>query len=266
MNETSCVLIKISLTFVSKGPIDNNPVLVRIMAGAPNRRQALMWTNADTFHWCKNAAQRGDLIFPAVNKFLWWYFGMMTSLVLLCHYNDVIMGTIASQVTSNAIVYSTVCSDADQRKHQSSVSLAFVRGIHRKPVNSPHKWPVTREMFPFHDIIMQSNFSSKFMAHSNWSNYPFYVPIIYIYIYTIKPIQCHMLVNVCAPGVARGPFYFHGLNLIPTWISNHMAGNVFDEIAYPFPNFNGAAVEVWEWISNFIPHFIMDVITYPCWD
>ena len=44
------------------------------------------------------------------------------------------------------IVYSTVYSDADQRKHQSSASLAFVRGIHRGPVNSPHKWPVTRKM------------------------------------------------------------------------------------------------------------------------
>ena len=45
---------------------------------------------------------------------------------------------------------------ADQRKHQSSASLAFVRGIHRRPVNSPHKWPVTRKMLPFHDVIMFS--------------------------------------------------------------------------------------------------------------
>ena len=72
------------------------------------------------------------------------------------HYSDVIMGTIASQITSLAIVYSTVYSEADQRKHQSSASLAFVRGIHRAPVNSPHKWPVTRKMFPFDDVIMSS--------------------------------------------------------------------------------------------------------------
>ena len=64
------------------------------------------------------------------------------------------MTTIASQITSLTIVYSTVYSDADQRKHQSSASLAFVRGIHRGPVNSPHKWPVTRKMFPFDDVIM----------------------------------------------------------------------------------------------------------------
>ena len=50
------------------------------------------------------------------------------------HYNDVIMGAIASQITSLTIVYSTVYSDADQIKHQSSASLAFVRGIHRGPV------------------------------------------------------------------------------------------------------------------------------------
>ena len=71
-----------------------------------------------------------------------------------CHYNDVIMGAIASQITSLTIVYSTVYSGADKRKHQSSASLVFVRGIHRGPVNSPHKWPVTRKMFPFDDVIM----------------------------------------------------------------------------------------------------------------
>ena len=64
------------------------------------------------------------------------------------------MGTMASQINSLAIVYSTVYSGADQRKHQSPASLALVRGIHRGPVNSPHKWPVTRIMFPFDDVIM----------------------------------------------------------------------------------------------------------------
>ena len=65
------------------------------------------------------------------------------------------MSAVTSQITSLTIVYSTVYSDADQRKHQSSASLAFVWGIHRRPVNSPHKWPVTRKMFPFDDVIMQ---------------------------------------------------------------------------------------------------------------
>ena len=73
---------------------------------------------------------------------------------LTIHYNDVIIGTIASQITSLTTVYSTVYSDAEQRKHESFASLAFVRGIHRGPVNSPHKWPITRKMFPFDDVIM----------------------------------------------------------------------------------------------------------------
>ena len=67
------------------------------------------------------------------------------------------MTTIALQITSLTIVYSTIYSGADQSKHQSSASLAFVWGIHRGPVNSPHKWPVTRKMFPFDDVIMWWN-------------------------------------------------------------------------------------------------------------
>ena len=66
------------------------------------------------------------------------------------------MGMMASQITSLIIVYSTVYSDADQRKHQSSGSLAFVRRIHRWPVNYPNKGPVTRKMFPFDDVIMKT--------------------------------------------------------------------------------------------------------------
>ena len=66
--------------------------------------------------------------------------------------------------------------------------------------------------------------------------------------------------------VARDPFYYRGFTLIPVWISNHMSNKMWDKITYPFPNFNGCRVEVVEWISNFIPHFIMEVITSPCWD
>ena len=53
------------------------------------------------------------------------------------HYSDVIMGVMASQISSLIIVYSAVYSGTDQRKHLSSASLAFVRGIHWWPVNSP---------------------------------------------------------------------------------------------------------------------------------
>ena len=69
------------------------------------------------------------------------------------------MSVLASQITSLAIVYSTVYLGKDQRKHQSSASLAFVvRGIiHRSQVNSPHKGPVTQKMFPFDNVIMNPN-------------------------------------------------------------------------------------------------------------
>ena len=70
------------------------------------------------------------------------------------HYRDVIMGAMVSQITSLTITYSTVYSGADQRKHQSSASLNFVRWFHRWPVNSPHKRPVTRKVFPFDDVFM----------------------------------------------------------------------------------------------------------------
>ena len=82
------------------------------------------------------------------------------------HYNDVIMSSTASQITSLTIVYSTVYSGADQRKHQSSASLAFVRGIHRSPVNCPHKGPVKRKMLPFDDVIMLSVTSDVLIDYS----------------------------------------------------------------------------------------------------
>ena len=83
---------------------------------------------------------------------------MISMLGCMDHYDDVIMTRMVSQITSLAIVYSAVYSGADQSKHQSSASLAFVWEIHRGPVNFPHKWPVTRKMFPFDDVIMYRSF------------------------------------------------------------------------------------------------------------
>ena len=64
------------------------------------------------------------------------------------------MSAMASQITGVSTVYSSLCPGADQRKHQNSASLAFVRGIHPWPVNSTHKGPVARKMFPFDDVII----------------------------------------------------------------------------------------------------------------
>ena len=82
----------------------------------------------------------------------------------ISHYSDVIMSAMASQFASFMSVYSTVYSGADQRKHQSSASLAFVRGIHRWLMNSPRKGPVTRKMFPFDDVIMSWNMTTVFVC------------------------------------------------------------------------------------------------------
>ena len=75
------------------------------------------------------------------------------------------MGAIDSQITSLTIVYSTVYSDPDQRKYQSSASLAFVLGIHRWPVNSTRKWPVTWKMFPFDDVIILNRSNTESEIH-----------------------------------------------------------------------------------------------------
>ena len=96
------------------------------------------------------------------------------------HYSDVTMGSIASQITSLTIVYSAVYSGADQRKHQSFASLAFVRGIHRGPGNSPHKWPVTRKMFPFDDVIMVC------------CDYAYFVNPISVHVSTVAATSLHI--------------------------------------------------------------------------
>ena len=89
---------------------------------------------------------------------LWYH----TRMRYLSHYSNIIMRVMAFQITSISMVCLTICSGADQRKNQSATSLAFVRGIQRWPVNSLHKGPVTRKMFPFNDVIMHLE---KIMAY-----------------------------------------------------------------------------------------------------
>ena len=85
------------------------------------------------------------------------------------------MGAMASQLTILTIGYSTVHSGTDQRKQQISASLVFVRGIHRWPVNSPHKGPVTRKMFPFDDVILKLTWTTaKTPRHSTNSVHNFW--------------------------------------------------------------------------------------------
>ena len=67
---------------------------------------------------------------------------------------------------------------------------------------------------------------------------------------------------------SSSPFYYHGLTLIPSWISNcnYIHSKVLDEITYSFLNFNACTVEVWEWLSNVISHLTRQGITYPLWE
>ena len=126
--------------------------------GNSNAKNVSIW-------WCHNdAGQHPNLLSQLHGMFTIDFFspsvpevkGNVISALynLPLHYSNVIISVMVSQITSISIVHSTVCSGTDQRNHQSSATLTFVRGIHRWAVNSPHKGSVTRKMFPFDDVIM----------------------------------------------------------------------------------------------------------------
>ena len=82
----------------------------------------------------------------------------------------------------------------------------------------------------------------------------------------IKMWCYHLQPQISSLDGSGGLFYQYDLILISEWKRNHMVSKVWDETTYPFPNFNSAAIEIYDWISHYIPQFIMDVITYPYWD
>ena len=156
--ESLVFFIKISLKFVPKGPFDNNGLC--------------FGTEYVTSHYL-NQCWPDWLTYICDTRGRWVYRVSVKGSENI-HYNDVIMGAMAFKITSLTIVYSTVHSSADQRKQQSSSSLAFVRGIHQWLVNSSHKWPVTRKMFPFDDVIMiqighgEHTHLASLLFHSTW--------------------------------------------------------------------------------------------------
>ena len=81
------------------------------------------------------------------------------------HYSDGTISVMASQIPGISTVCSNVYSDGHQRKDQSSASLAFMRGIHRWPVDSPHKGQITRKIFSFDDVIMTTPH-----MHESWKD------------------------------------------------------------------------------------------------
>ena len=93
--------------------------------------------------WCHALWVSSNMIFTTSD---WVY----SSAIM--HYSDVIVSPMVPQITGVSIVCSTACSGADQRKYQSSASLAFVRG---STSGFPSQRASYTEMFPFGDVIME---------------------------------------------------------------------------------------------------------------
>ena len=148
---------------------------------------------------------------------------------LRVHYNDVMMSAMASHIICVSSVCSTVCSGADQGKHQSrSTSLAFVREIHWWPVDSPHKGPVSWEIFPFDDVVM---WFMLFFSHCRmfcisyhddvikWKHFPRNWPFV-------REIH-RSPVNFPHKGQWRGALMFSLIYAwINDWVNNHEAGDL----------------------------------------
>ena len=126
-------------------------------------RFKIMPTPSATFCWytqCIGTVQL--LINDDATKFYFNHFhtdhyrlvGKVVKVLATEHCSGVMISAMASQITGVSIVWSTLWSGADQRKHQRSASLAFVKGIQRWQGNSPHKRLVTRKMVPFDNVIM----------------------------------------------------------------------------------------------------------------
>ena len=118
------------------------------------------------------------------------------------HRSDVIMGALASKITSLTIVCSTVYSGVDQRQHQTSASLAFLRGIHRWPVNSTHKWPVTRKMFPFDDVIMTKDYLIVTLGHMDNNRW-----CLWDQRWSMLDLKCLRLTGIYPKWVPRDTFW-----------------------------------------------------------
>ena len=167
--------------------------------------------------------------------------------------------SVSNHQPYRAIIYSTVYSDADERKHQSSASLAFVWGIHRSPVNSPHKWPVTRKMFPFHDVIKTHILHGYFRATDDHRGYtaklfPFRCPLgAYILFWPL---------SACCDHLAEYSTYF-GVNAVhyrkkachKIWFLNNYSLFIGDEVLL----IENLTNSLWQWEKCYD-----DVMVFKC--
>ena len=156
--------------------------------------------------------------------------------VSILHCSNVIMNAMASQINGVAIVCSNAWSGTDGRKHQRSAFLAFVRviQIHRWPVDSPHKGPVTRKCFP---VMMPSWAVAN--THSRGRQAPFdhTQSVLWVPMTRWWTITRGDAIILSGSNHASAIWYNSLDPLLLTWFN-------FNEITYPFLNFNGATVEV----------------------
>ena len=129
------------------------------------------------YYICSTPCTGSNVSFFKLSYYIQWWFikyqeSQTPTILLAPHYSDVIISAMASEITSLTIVYVTVYSGGDQRKHQSSASLVFGRGIHRWP----HKGPVTRKMIPFDDVIMMQSISNFYDDAMAWTQFQHYWP------------------------------------------------------------------------------------------
>ena len=156
------------------------------------------------------------------------------------------MSVMAHQITGVSMVCTTVCSGADQTKHQSSASLAFMRGIRRWSVNSPHKGPVTRKIFPFDDVIMfkqrkSTQWFQRCTFRNIWTSYPQEFPhhddvtkwkYFPRYWHFMRGIH-RSLVNSLHKSQWRGTLMFSLICAwINIWINNHETGDLIRQRAH----------------------------------
>ena len=127
------------------------------------------WTNC-----YRNSREAGELECSDANLASLW------PRIWCTLYNDIIMSTMAHEITRISTVGSAVCWGAHHRKYQSSPLLAFVRGIHQGSVDFPHKGPVTRKMFPFDDVIMVSVLSGYIVNSVGVASYVGSVHLSYL--------------------------------------------------------------------------------------
>ena len=150
--------------------------------------------------------------FVQVSK-CWWKFSVSLQGGDESNYSDVIMSAMMLRITGASIVCSTVGSGADERKHQSSASLAFVFGIHRWPVNSPHKGPVARKMSLFDDIIMDACFMITFHC--------FQIAIVTFFIVFFLHFEFRQRCVTCASHLAH---------FVDVWFLSTVVANIWQNL------------------------------------